>query len=134
MSADKIVSLAERLENKRHKKQVERYRGKVETIQKIVQCGSCQIRCAMCGLYLKRDASSASPPLSPGGLIFCESCRSEFDDFLSVSRGGKRSEVFWHNKEWVKLWSSWVNYRKAMSAFVDSPEFKLLMEELKTRS
>ena len=134
MSADKIVSLAERLENKKHKKQMQRYRGKIETIQKIVQCGSCQIRCAMCGLYLKRDESSASPPPSPGGLIFCESCRSEFDDFLSVSRGGKRSEIFWHNKEWVKMWSSWVKYRKAMSAFVESPEFKLLMEELKTRS
>ena len=134
MSMDKIVNLAERLESKRHKKQIERYRGKIETIQKIIQCGSCQIRCAMCGLYLKKGESSTNIPPASIGLILCESCRSEFDDFLSVSRGQQRSEVFWHNKEWVKMWSAWINYRKAMTAFVDSPEFKLLMEELKTRS
>lgn len=134
MSAEKIVSLAERLENKRHKKQIERYRGKVENIQKIVQCGSCQIRCAMCGLYLKRDDASVNPLSFSTGLTLCESCRSEFDDFLSVSRAGQRSEVFWQNKEWVQMWSAWVNYRKAVTAFVDSPELKLLMEELKTRS
>ena len=134
MSAKKIVSLAERLEDKLHKKQVERYRGKVENIQKIVQCGSCQIRCAMCGLYLKNDEAAQNPDSTSTGLTLCESCRSEFDDFLSVSRGGQRSEVFWHNEEWIKMWSAWINYRKAMTAFVESPELKLLLEELKTLS
>ena len=134
MSVDKIVSLSDRLESKRHKKQISRYRGKIETIQKIIQCGSCQIRCAMCGLYLREEESPKDIPHASMGLMLCESCRSEFDDFLSVSRGQQRSEVFWHNKEWVKMWSAWIKYRKAMTAFVDSPEFKLLMEELKTRS
>ena len=134
MPVDKIVNLAERLESKRHKKQIERYRGKTETIQKIVQCSSCQIRCAMCGLYLKKEESSTDSLSAPKGLALCESCRGEFDDFLSVSRGKRQSEVFWHNKEWVKMWSAWINYRKAMTAFIDSPEFKLLMEELKRRS
>ena len=134
MPVDKIVSLSDRLESKRHKKQISRYRGKIETIQKIIQCGSCQIRCAMCGLYLRKEESHKDIPHASMGLMLCESCRSEFDDFLSVSRGQQRSEVFWHNKEWVKMWSAWINYRKAMTAFVDSPEFKLLMEELKTRS
>ncbi len=134
MPVDKIVSLSERLESKRHKKQIERYRGKTETIQKIIQCGSCQIRCSMCGLYLKKEETSTEIPHASMGLMLCESCRSEFDDFLSVSRGQQQSDVFWHNKEWVKMWSAWINYRKAMTAFVDSPEFKLLMEELKTRS
>ena len=134
MSAKKIVSLADRLENKTHKKQVERYREKVESIQKIVQCGSCRIRCAMCGLYLNNDDTSFKPFSNSTGLTLCESCRSEFDDFLSVSRGGQRSEVFWHNEKWVKMWSAWINYRKAMTAFVESPELKQLMEELKTRS
>jgi hypothetical protein len=134
MSAKKIVSLADRLENKRHKKQIEAYCGKVENIQKIVQCGSCQIRCAMCGLYLKNDDTSYDPHSASTGLTLCGSCRSEFDDFLSVSRGGQRSEIFWHNDEWVKMWSAWVNYRKAMTAFVESRELKMLMEELKTRS
>jgi len=134
MPVDKIVSLSERLESKRHKKQIERYRGKTETIQKIIQCSSCQIRCSMCGLYLKKEETSTEIPHASMDLMLCESCRSEFDDFLSVSRGQQPSEVFWHNKEWVKMWSAWINYRKAMTAFVDSSEFKLLMEELKTRS
>jgi hypothetical protein len=131
---DKIVNLAERLESKRNKKQIERYRGKIETIQKIMQCGSCKIRCAMCGLYLKKGESSTNLPPAPPGLTLCGSCKGEFDDFLSVSRGKQQSEVFWHNKEWAKMWSTWISYRKAMTAFIDSPEFKLLMEEIKTRS
>ena len=134
MPVDKIVSLSERLESKRHKKQIERYRGKTETIQKIIQCGSRQIRGSTCGLYLKKPETATEIPHTSMGLMLCESCKSEFDDFLSVSRGQQQSEVFWHNKEWVKMWSAWINYRKAMTAFVDSPEFKLLMEELKTRS
>lgn len=133
MSVDKIVSLADRLESKRQKKQIARYRGKIETIQKIIQCGSCQIRCALCGLHLKKEESSTDIPHASLGLTLCESCRSEFDDFLSVSKVQQQSEVFWHNKEWVKMWSAWINYRKAMTAFVESPEYKLLMEELKTR-
>jgi hypothetical protein len=88
----------------------------------------------MCGLYLKEEDSTKETPQTSLGLMLCASCRSEFDDFLSVSRGQQQSEVFWHNKEWVKMWSAWIEYRKAMTAFVGSPEFKLLMEELKTRS
>jgi hypothetical protein len=88
----------------------------------------------MCGLYLKEEDSTKETPHASLGLMLCASCRSEFDDFLSVSRGQQQSEVFWHNKEWVKMWSAWIEYRKAMTAFVGSPEFKLLMEELKTRS
>lgn len=134
MSVDKIVSLAERLESQRNKKQIDRYHGKTETIQKIVQCSSCRIRCAMCGLYLKKEEplTDCLPP--PKGLVLCEICRGEFDDFLSVSSGKRQSEVFWHNKEWVKMWSAWINYRKAVASFMDSPEFKFLMEELNTRS
>ena len=134
MSMDKIVSLSDRLESKRHKKQIARYRGKIETIKKIIQCGSCQIRCAMCGLYLKEEEPTREIPHASLDLMLCASCRSEFDDFLSVSRERQQSEVFWHNKEWVKMWSAWINYRKAMTAFVGSPEYKLLMEEIKTRS
>ena len=130
MSRDKIVSLRERLENKKQKEQLEQYRGKVETVQKMIQCSSCHVRCAMCGHHVKAKDASTHPHTSSLGLTFCASCKREFEDFLSISRGKEKSEVFWHNKEWIKMWSAWLNYRQAMTAFVDSPEFKLLLEEL----
>ena len=130
MARDKIVSLRERLEDKKQREKLEQYRGKIETIQKMMQCSSCQMRCAMCGHHVGERDASTHPPARSLGLTLCASCKSEYDDFLSLSRGKEQSDVFWHNKEWIKMWSAWLSYRQAMVAFVDSPEFKILLEEL----
>ena len=127
---DKIVSIQEHVEDKKHKLQLAKYRNKVETIQKIIQCSACHFKCAMCGLHVKPGESSKYEGVLLMGLTFCESCRDEFEDFLSVSKGEKEDDVFWHNKAWAGMWSAWINYRKAIDAFTESPEFKLLLREL----
>ena len=129
---DKIINIRERIENKRHERQLERYRMKMETIQTVAQCSSCHFRCAMCGIHLKRSDSLTNSTSPSFGFIFCEGCGEEFEDFSSISRGEKRSDVFWHNKEWMNMWSAWVNYHKAITGFIGSPEFKLLRDELVT--
>lgn len=125
-SMDKVVNIRERLERKKQKKRREQDREKLEAIQKLIQCTSCHLRCAMCGLYIK-ESNASNEPGSTYGYTFCKNCKGEFDAFLSVSRG-ERSDVIWHNKEWINMWSAWLNYRKAVTAFMDSPEFKLLTE------
>ena len=127
---DKIVNLEERIEDREKKKQLKQYRGKIETLKKIIQCTSCHFKCAMCGLQMEARGSSREAHLAPIGLNLCESCRDEFDDFLSISRGVNRSDIFWHNQEWKDMWSAWLKYRKSINTFMDSPEFRLLLEEI----
>lgn len=129
---DKIVDLEKRLADKKKKEHVAQHRAKIEAVQKVVQCSSCRLRCAVCGFQLpgKGEAGHSS---TFRGLIFCEGCRKEFEDFLSIRKGEKESDIFWHNKEWFNMWSAWLNYRKAMIAFMNSKEFKRVLEELDTQ-
>ncbi len=131
---DKIVSLQKRIENKKQKDQLRQYRRKIQSIQKVTQCSSCHFRCAMCGLYLKPTDSTHHTHSSLPRNTFCENCKGEFEEFIAISKGEKQSELFWQNEEWMNMWSTWVNHRKAINRFIDSSEFKLLLEELGTQS
>ena len=125
---DKVVNLHERIESKKQEKQLEQNRGKIDTIRRVVQCSSCHFRCAMCGRNIEEpDQSYSSASASGPANAFCESCRGEFEDFMSIS-DGQHSEVFWHNEEWLNMWSAWLNYRQAMAHFVKSSEFQLLLK------
>jgi hypothetical protein len=123
---NKIVDMQGQIEKKRQREILEKYRGRVETVQKMIQCSSCHFRCAMCGIQIESESVGKSPP----GISFCEGCRLEFEEYQNVSRGRKKPEVFWHNVEWLNVWSSWLSYRRAISAFMNSREFKLLVEEM----
>jgi hypothetical protein len=128
---NKIIDMQKKIEGKKQKDQLEKYRGRVETIQKIVQCSSCHFKCAMCGLQV----SGADPVnKTPLALALCEGCRSEFEEYLAISKCKKTPDVFWHNREWLEIWTAWLSYRKAINAFTASREFKLLVEELTSGS
>jgi hypothetical protein len=127
---DNVVNMEERLAQKRQKLQLEKRQGRIGAIQKLIQCSSCLFRCALCGQHLgESDCSSKTPP-APYGLVFCNDCGAEFEEFLAISRGEKPPEVSWHNEEWVKMWSTWLDYRRTINGFVGSPEFKSLLDEL----
>jgi hypothetical protein len=83
----------------------------------------------MCGSHF--DTPDLVCPSAPSytDLILCESCRDEYNDFLEISKGNKNPEIFWHNKEWVRLWSAWLDYHKAIEKFRASKEFKQLIKE-----
>jgi hypothetical protein len=128
---NKVIDMQEKIEGKKQKEQLDKYRGRVETIQKIVQCSSCHFRCAMCGLQV----GGADPvDKTPFRLTLCEGCKSEFEEYLAISKGKKIPNVFWHNREWLEIWTAWLSYRKAINAFTASREFKLLVEELTSGS
>jgi hypothetical protein len=88
----------------------------------------------MCGLRPETTEASEGSPAKTSGLTLCEDCKAEYEEFLAISKGEKQPDVFWHNKEWLDIWSAWLNYRKAITAFVASPEFKLLVEEINSDS
>ena len=126
---EKVLNITDRLEDKKRKQQLALYRQQVETIQRIVQCASCHLRCAMCGCHLK-GAEASCPVSSSRGFTLCQSCDAEFQDFLKMTKGRRRKDIFWHNQEWLDLWSAWLDYQNALRAFRRSPEF----HEITTKS
>lgn len=126
---DKVLSINDRLEDKKRKEHEELHRQKAEALQRIVQCSSCQLSCAMCGSHFDMPDVVCPPASSYPDLNLCESCRTEYNDFLELSKGGKDPDIFWHNEEWVSLWSAWLDYHKAIEKFRTSKEFKQLIKE-----
>ncbi|MEW6665122.1 MAG: hypothetical protein AB1512_07870 [Thermodesulfobacteriota bacterium] len=127
---EKVVDLEERIQSRRSKERLEQFRGKMETVQKLLQCSSCHLKCAMCNAQLQgQDPSTVSHPAHLG-LRFCGSCREEFEEFLAITRNDAAPTLFWHNEEWKNMWSAWLDYRRSITAFLRSNEFKLLLEEL----
>ena len=126
---DKIVDINERIAREKQAQQLKLRREKVEAIQKVTQCSSCHFRCAMCGLHIRPDDQSSEALSTSSGFPLCESCRGEFDDYQSIARDKKPSDLFWHNKEWENMWSAWLRYQKAITGFINSREFQRLIED-----
>jgi len=58
----KIVDIHDQLERKKKKEHLEKYRGRLDSIQKVIQCSSCHFRCAMCGIQVTSGESEERPP------------------------------------------------------------------------
>lgn len=125
----KVLHIGDRLKTKESKKRAELYRDRMRSVRRAVQCAFCNLKCSMCGRYLSKEEVSQSLFSSSDGFNLCESCGSEFEDFIRISTTQKTSELFWQKEAWRKLWSAWVDYQEALKAFKDSPEFQKLNEE-----
>ncbi len=123
---NKILSITNRLEDQRRKRQMEAYQDKVETIKRVIHCSCCAFKCAMCGEHLETGAEEC-PSLTPAGsFTMCEPCRAEFEDYLRVNSGQGESDLFWHTEEWVGLWTAWLEFQRAIRKFQKSGAFKRL--------
>jgi hypothetical protein len=127
---EKVSSITERIEDKKRRHEILRFRNVLRTVQRTVQCSSCSLKCCMCGAPME----SAGPPVPERAGIsrefhLCEGCGAEFEDYLDLVQGGKASGLFWHNREWIRLWSSWMEYQTAIGEFRNTPEFRRLQGE-----
>ena len=129
-STKKVLDITQRLQEKSLKQHLEANRDKIETAQRIVQCGLCRLKCAMCGYHAKSPDSPRQLILSPFGFSLCEICSAEFEDFLKIKKGKQKTDVLWHNQEWVKLWSAWLDFQRTIMDFRDSSEFTQLQRSL----
>ena len=127
---NKVLNISHLIEDKRRQQQQESHRQAVRSVRRTVECSLCHHMCAMCGCRLEAGSSSCPSGSSPLGSGLYACCRAEFENYLAVSSGEKGPDVFWHNKEWLRLWSAWSNYRQAIGKFKDSLEYKQLTEEL----
>ena len=127
---NKVHDIADRREEKKREKEVYAHRHKLGTLQRIVQCASCHFRCAMCSYHLEASDSSHPSDSSSTDFNLCESCRAEYEDFLKMKDTHDESHIPWHNDEWKKMWSAWLEYQLAIRKFRDSGEFKQSTELL----
>ena len=126
---NKVLNFTDRLEDKKREKQLKTHHYKVKAIQRIVQCSSCPFRCAMCGFHVDaKDPTGPDDSNPTQNFVLCEDCRAEFEDFLQIKSGKMQSNIFWQNKEWMKLWSAWLDYHQAIGDFRNSREFNQLLD------
>jgi hypothetical protein len=126
----KVLHIGDRLNTKKNRKRAELYKDRIRSVRRAVQCAFCNLKCSMCGRYLSKEEVRHSLFSSSDGFNLCESCGSEFEDYIRISTNQKISGMFWQNEAWRKLWSAWVDYQEALKAFKDSPEFQKLDEEI----
>ena len=83
----------------------------------------------MCGKYIESEDPTNDHRGYQHGYTLCECCGEEFQEFLSIARGEKQPQIQWHNRQWKRMWSSWLRYQHAINDFISSQEFGLLLEE-----
>jgi len=124
---DKILSITGRIENKKRLEQIESNRDKFDAVQRLLQCGSCRFKCAMCGTNAEKPESSNSQRKPHPEFRLCESCGAEFEDYMKIAeKKGQPHDVFWHNREWLNMWSCWVEYQRSLNKFRQSFNIKQL--------
>ncbi|MFO8090249.1 MAG: hypothetical protein R6U13_10465 [Desulfatiglandaceae bacterium] len=123
---DNILNIEDLLQTRRRRRELETKTRKVQAVRKLVQCTSCRFRCAMCGGRVEVD-DMQPVKFEELDFVLCENCKTDFDDYKAVVEKKLSSDCFWHNKEWVALWSSWIGYQRAIRSFKNSKEFKQLM-------
>jgi len=123
---DNILNIEDLLQTKRRRRELETKTRKVQALRKLVQCASCRFRCAMCGSRLDGDEMRPTS-FEDLDFILCENCQTDFDDFRAMMQKEGPPDCFWHNEEWMTLWSSWIGYQRSIRSFMNSEEFKQLM-------
>ncbi len=116
---DKVLNITGRIEDKKRQEQIESNRNKFDAVQRLLQCGSCRFKCAMCGRQAEEVESSSNPENKRRSEFkLCESCGAEFEDYIKITENkGKPHDIFWHNREWLEMWSCWVEYQRSLDKF-----------------
>jgi hypothetical protein len=129
-----IISLNDKLGLSDKKKQSILKRRKYLAFQKMFQCSRCAVKCDKCGVLItevhqRRLRSDLAPKLP---YRFCEGCMEEYLDFIARLQGTGNPDFYWHNAAWMEGWNLWIDYQGAIDRYVNSVEFKRLVQEIKS--
>jgi hypothetical protein len=121
-----IIELEKRRQEQQREKADAMLDEKIVVLKKILQCARCQLKCSRCGTQIE-DGNEANNPSLP--YPFCSSCRNEYELYLEISREGSRAGRSWHNKEWMKVWRTWLQHQHALDQYRNSKEFIKLLQD-----
>ena len=129
---EKVLNITGRIEDRKRQKQIESNRDKFDAVQRMLQCGTCRFKCAMCGRHAEREKASKTEEAPPSEFSLCESCQAEFEDFIKITeKKGIPHDIFWHNREWLDLWSSWITFQRSLNRFRKSLNLRQLPDTSK---
>jgi hypothetical protein len=111
---------------KRHKQE---WIKKLTAMRKIFECTKCALKCSLCGTQV--DIAQTSSHAKGVPYRFCMSCEEEFRHFLDRTKGLSGKDLYWHNREWMEMWRTWMHYQDAMRTYENSREFKRLLNDLR---
>ena len=132
-----IIPLDEKLNLLKNKKDALDRKRKIQAVQNVFRCVRCAFKCEKCGISIdhQHEAPQSEREISKIPYNFCESCREEYEDYISYVKGKVDPSYYWYNDTWASLWRNWINYQSSLDNFLKSKEFKSLLMELKqTRS
>jgi hypothetical protein len=126
----KIISLDDKLQLSASQKAILERKRKIMMVRKVFQCTHCTSKCERCGVGLgSENQTNADYPQIPYRL--CESCSEEYVDYINHLQGKGDAEAYWHNHAWMKIWQTWIEYQGAIDQYLQSKEFRKLLDELR---
>ena len=124
-----IIELGERRRQQEHEKADALRDDKIAVLRKVLQCAHCQLKCSRCGVQIE-EAGEIEPSMLPYPL--CSDCEGEYEVYAKLRRGETPVGHYWHNKEWMEMWRSWLNHQQALDQYRNSKEFLKLVHEFES--
>ncbi|NNF97778.1 MAG: hypothetical protein HKM93_00205 [Desulfobacteraceae bacterium] len=129
--ADNIISIDKKLQLNKKKKAALEKRHKIMAVRKIFQCTHCASKCEKCGTQVSSVPGGDHTNRRIIPYRFCESCRTEYIDYIDRLQGRGDNQNYWHNESWITVWSTWIEYQNAIDQYLKSKEFVKLLDELR---
>jgi len=123
-----VISLNDRLKLDKEKKAFLIKWRKLLSARKVLQCTQCALKCSKCGTQIMSSDKDDKQRRLPYRL--CESCSDEYREYTSILQGGEGPSCYWHNKEWMDVWKTWIAYQESLRRYRNSKEFLDLLKEL----
>ena len=106
---------------------------KLESLQGLLRCGECAMKCSKCG-YHGEPTKRVTHPGTGVAFNLCSACSTEYQDLVAYLEKGQVPEMpSWFNREWVRLWMAWLDYQWALSNYRSSPEVLAVLTELQNK-
>ncbi len=126
----KIISLDDKLKLSSQQRSALARKRKILAVRKVFQCTHCASKCERCGTSVgpehTRARGSVRVPYN-----FCDSCAEEYIEYIDRLQGKGGKKDYWYNHAWNKVWQTWIEYQGAIDQYMQSKEFRQLLEELK---
>jgi len=127
-----IISFDNKLTLRTQKQAVSQKMRRFEAFRKTLQSSCCVFKCEKCGTALQpvRESSESEIRKLRVPYRFCESCSSEYIDYIERLKGREGSDFSWQNAEWMDSWKRWIDYQWSVDRYLKSKEYQNLTAEI----
>lgn len=126
-----VISFDEKTKIADERKEAIIRKRKILAVRKVFQCAHCAAKCEKCGTHISHNPNTVKSDFK-APYNFCISCTEEYRDYIEALKGNNNSDNYWHNEAWLRVWSTWIEYRGATDSYLRSKEFERLLKELKS--